>query len=231
TPQHADPHHPGRQPGDRGTGRVRPIAGTGQQPVGERGGGPARRPALSPPWDLTLSDGVLYVAMAGTHQLWAMVLGSDRIAPHTGTGREALGAGPRQQAAMSQASGLTTDGVRLYVADSEASAIRMVEPAAEGVIRTIVGEGLFEFGDRDGTGPAAVRLQHPLGVVWHEGALLIADTYNHKIKRLDPATAECRTIAGDGKAGPLRGAGPARRFVGRGHVCTPATAQRPTASS
>src|SRR5439155_627757 len=82
-------------------------------------------------------------------------------------------------------------------------AIRMVEPAAEGVIRTIVGEGLFEFGDRDGTGPAAVRLQHPLGVVWHEGALLIADTYNHKIKWLDPATAECRTIAGDGKPGRL----------------------------
>src|SRR5439155_487532 len=97
-----------------------------------------------------IEAGVLYVAMAGTHQLWAMVLGSDRIGPHTGTGREALEDGPRQQAAMNQPSGLTTDGVRLYVADSEASAIRMVEPAAEGVIRTIVGEGLFEFGDRDG---------------------------------------------------------------------------------
>src|SRR5438874_1260633 len=194
------------------TGRVSTIAGTGQQLVGERVGGLARRTALSSPWDLTISAGVLYVAMAGTHQLWAMVLGSDRVGPPTGTGREALEDGPRQQAAMNQPSGLTTDGVRLYVADSEASAIRMVEPAAEGVIRTIVGEGLFEFGDRDGTGPAAVRLQHPLGVVWHEGALLIADTYNHKIKRLDSATAECRTIAGDAKPGLLDGEALAARF-------------------
>ncbi len=183
------------------TGRVRTIAGTGQQLVGERASGPARRTSLSSPWDLTISGGVLYVAMAGTHQLWAMPLGSDRIMPHTGTGREALEDGPRQEAAMNQPSGLTTDGVRLYVADSEASAIRMVEPAPEGVVRTIVGEGLFEFGDRDGVGPAEVRLQHPLGVAWHAGALLIADTYNHKIKRLDPTTAECRTIAGDGKPG------------------------------
>jgi len=190
---------------DLATGRVRTIAGTGQQLAGERVGGPARRTALSSPWDLTISGGVLYVAMAGTHQVWAMPLGGDWIGPHTGTGREALEDGPRQQAAMNQPSGLTTDGVRLYVADSEASAIRMIEPALEGVIRTIVGEGLFEFGDRDGIGPAEVRLQHPLGVAWHAGAVLIADTYNHKIKRLDPGTAECRTIAGDGKPGQQDG--------------------------
>src|SRR5262249_38336228 len=84
--------------------------------------------------------------------------------------------------------------------------------AAEGVIRTIVGEGLFEFGDRDGVGPAEVRLQHPLGVAWHAGAVLIADTYNHKIKRLDPATSECRTIAGDGKPGRGDGKAAHARF-------------------
>ena len=49
-----------------------------------------------------------------------------------------------------------------------------------------------------------MRLQHPLGVAWHDGMLYIADTYNHKIKRLDPATAECRTLLGDGVARPSR---------------------------
>ena len=77
----------------------------------------------------------------------------------------------------------------------------MVELGAGGGIRTIVGEGLFEFGDRDGRGPAEVRLQHPVGVAWHDGTIYIADTYNHKIKRLDPVTAECRTWLGGGEPG------------------------------
>jgi len=191
---------------------VKTIAGTGSQLMGERVGGLARRTALSSPWDLVIADGILHVAMAGTHQLWAMPLGGDTIAPHTGTGREALEDGPRQQAAMNQPSGITTDGVRLYVADSEASAIRMVEPAPEGVIKTIVGEGLFEFGDQDGTGPRDVRLQHPLGVTWRAGTLWIADTYNHKIKRLDPVTADSRTFAGDGKPGRRDGEATQARF-------------------
>lgn len=197
---------------DLTTGRVRTIAGTGEQLMGPATGGPAREVALSSPWDLTVLDGTLYVAMAGRHQLWAMPLGGSEIWPHTGTGREALEDGPREDAAMNQPSGLTTDGRRLYVADSEASAIRVVEPGPGGEIRTIVGEGLFEFGDRDGVGPAAVRLQHPLGVLWHAGAVWIADTYNHKVKRLDPMTAGCRTVAGDGQPGHRDGPAAAARF-------------------
>jgi sugar lactone lactonase YvrE len=192
--------------------RVTTLAGTGSQLLGPRVGGPARETPLSSPWDLTVLDGTLYVAMAGTHQLWTMRLGSGEIRPHTGSGREALEDGPRETAAMNQPSGLATDGRLLYVADSEASAIRAVEPGPGGAIRTIVGEGLFEFGDADGTGPAAVRLQHPLGIAWHADVLLVADTYNHKIKRLDPRTGECRTLLGAGAPGHTDGAAPAARF-------------------
>jgi DNA-binding beta-propeller fold protein YncE len=191
---------------DLAGGRVTTIAGTGAQLMGPRVGGPAREAPLSSPWDLTILDSTLYVAMAGTHQIWAMQLGSGEIRPHTGTGREALEDGPRETAAMNQPSGLTTDGRLLYVADSEASAIRVVEPGPGGAIRTIVGEGLFEFGDRDGVGPANVRLQHPLGVAWHAGVLFVADTYNHKIKRLDPHAGECRAFLGSGEAGHADGA-------------------------
>jgi len=192
--------------------RVATLAGTGAQLMGPRVGGPAGATPLSSPWDLVLLEGTLYIAMAGTHQLWAMRPGSGEIRPHTGTGREALEDGPREAAAMNQPSGLTTDGQLLYVADSEASAIRVVEPGPGGTIRTIVGEGLFEFGDRDGVGPADVRLQHPLGVVWHAGLLSVADTYNHKIKKLDPRTAECRTLLGAGEPGHADGAARAARF-------------------
>src|SRR5439155_170527 len=182
-----------------------------RQGPGRRGGRPGRATSLSPPWDLTILDGTLYVAMAGTHQLWAMRLGSGEIRPHTGTGREALEDGPRETAAMNQPSGLATDGRLLYVADSEASAVRAVEPGPGGAIRTIVGEGLFEFGDADGIGPASVRLQHPLGIAWHGDVLFVADTYNHKIKRLDPRTGECRTLLGAGAPGHADGAAGAAR--------------------
>lgn len=203
---------------DLATGRVRTAAGTGEQLLGERAGGPARQTRLSSPWDLALLDGVLYVAMAGVHQLWAMPLDGEAIAPHVGTGREALEDGPRRQAALNQPSGLSADGRLLYVADSEASAVRVVDPGPDGQLRTIVGEGLFEFGDRDGVGPAQVRLQHPLGVVWHDGAVWIADTYNHKVKRLDPRTAECRTVAGQGDPGHRDGPAARARFSEPGGI-------------
>ena len=186
---------------DLQSGHVATLAGTGEQLMERRVGGPARQTALSSPWDLAIVDGILYVAMAGTHQIWAMALGSDEIAPHTGNGFEALVDGPREQASMNQPSGLATDGSVLYVTDSEASAIRVITLGPGGAIRTIVGEGLFEFGDVDGVGAPNVRLQHPLGVAWHAGAVYVADSYNHKIKRLEPTSAECRTLLGSGQPG------------------------------
>jgi hypothetical protein len=74
-------------------------------------------------------------------------------------------------------------------------------------VETLAGGDLFEFGDVDGKGNA-VRLQHPLGVVYADGALYIADTYNHKIKRLDPQTGIVKTLAGTGKPGQTDGANP-----------------------
>jgi len=65
-----------------------------------------------------------------------------------------------------------------------------------GFVRTIVGEGLFEFGDKNGTG-REVRLQHALGVIHHKGNLYVADTYNNKIKLIDPSKLTCTTFLGD----------------------------------
>ena len=86
------------------------------------------------------------------------------------------------------------------MADSEASAIRQVDLAAQATVSTIVGVGLFEFGDVDGAGPG-VRLQHPLGLAYQDGILYIADTYNDKIKRLDLATGAVTSWLGNGTAG------------------------------
>jgi DNA-binding beta-propeller fold protein YncE len=184
---------------DLAGGVVATLAGTGEQGrgLGLRGG-PALRTALNSPWDLAVDDGVLYVAMAGPHQVWAFEPDTRRIGPWAGTGREGRQDGSRWESAFAQPSGIAAaDDARLYVADSETSSIRAIDRRTDAV-ETIVGLDLFEFGDADGVGDA-VRLQHPLGVTAWKGLLYVADTYNHKIKVLDPVSRRATTLAGSGR--------------------------------
>jgi sugar lactone lactonase YvrE len=179
---------------------VETVAGTGRRARQVNAGGRGREVALNSPWDLALVGRELYIAMAGCHQIWAMHVETAEVRVLAGTGREGLLDGPREMGALAQPSGLATDGRILYVADSEISAIRRIELGPRGALRTLVGLDLFEFGDVDGTGPQ-VRLQHPLGVALAEGRLFVADTYNHKIKTLDPERLTCATFAGTGRPG------------------------------
>ena len=180
---------------------VTTIAGTGEQSREYvTFGGQGRQVALNSPWDLTLHDGLLYIAMAGPHQLWRMNPKTGGITPYAGTGREGRMDGPLDKAALAQPSGITSDGKKLYFADSEVSSVRAADLDPSGNVTTIVGEDLFEFGDRDGHGDE-VRLQHPLGVTYHDGWLYVADTYNNKVKRVSPDKRTAETFAGTGESG------------------------------
>jgi len=182
-------------------GIVSTTAGTGKQAsvVRKNLGGSALTTSLASPWDLLLEGDRLYIAMAGPHQIWAMDLTPGRVLPYAGSGMEARTDGALLTSAFAQPSGLASDGKRLFVADSEISAIRTVDlPGGAGQVRTIAGGDLFDFGDVDGPG-ATARLQHPLGVAYADGLLYIADTYNHKIKRFNVATGIVETFVGGGK--------------------------------
>jgi thiol-disulfide isomerase/thioredoxin len=184
---------------DLAGGVVATVAGTGEQTRGlGASSGPALQTALSSPWDLTVADNVLFVAMAGPHQVWAFDPDTRRIGPWAGTGREGRQDGSRWESAFAQPSGIASaDDARLYVADSETSSIRAIDRRTDAV-ETVVGRDLFDFGDVDGVGDE-VRLQHPLGVAAWKGLLYVADTYNHKIKVLDPVTRRATTLAGSGR--------------------------------
>jgi thiol-disulfide isomerase/thioredoxin len=183
---------------------VRTVAGTGQQGESRRYGGPALKTGLNSPWDLYFQGDTLYIALAGHHQIWTLDLAKAVLAPYAGAGPENIRDGPLDAALFAQPSGLASDGTTLYVADSEVSAIRAVPLGGKGEVKTLVGEGLFEFGDVDGVGPK-VRLQHALGVAYADGRLYVADTYNSKIKVLDPVRRSCTTLLGE-RAGWLAGA-------------------------
>ncbi len=174
---------------------VTTVAGNGQRIYMTETTMPAGKAELNTPWALLFHDGLLYIAMAGQHQLWTYDPATDRIALYAGSGREGIDGGSLSDASFAQSSGLTTDGRYLYVADPEASAVRQVGFGPGARVRTLVGTGLFDFGDVDGVGDA-VRLQHDLGISWHAGQLYIADTYNSKIKKLDPVSRRVTTVAG-----------------------------------
>ncbi|OMP09371.1 hypothetical protein COLO4_05541 [Corchorus olitorius] len=141
------------------------------------------QPLLNSPWDVCFDpvNEKVYIAMAGQHQIWEH----------------------NTQDGVTRA---FSDMTEAYIADSESSSIRALDLKTGGS-RLLAGgdpvfsENLFRFGDHDGVG-SDVLLQHPLGVLCaKDGQIYIADSYNHKIKKLDPVSKRVSTLAGTGKAG------------------------------
>ncbi|WP_327030111.1 redoxin domain-containing protein [Micromonospora sp. NBC_01740] len=183
-------------------GEVVTVAGTGRQwrSTVDDHSHDALSVDLSSPWDLAWYDDKVVIAMAGIHQLWWFDPVKRTAGMYAGTTVEALRDGLLAEAWMAQPSGLSVsaDGARLWVADSETSAIRYVE---NDVMGTAVGQGLFDFGHVDGPAAEAL-LQHPLGVcALPDGSVLVADTYNGAVRRFDPESNRVSTVA-DGLAEP-----------------------------
>jgi DNA-binding beta-propeller fold protein YncE len=138
--------------------------------------------------------------MAGSHQIWLLDLGDGRLRHYAGSGQEGIADGSLIRSSFSQPSGLSLAGNWLYVADAEDSGVRRID-LDRGQVETLVGTGLFDFGDRDGPFESAL-LQHVLGIAaLDEGRILIADTYNHKLKLLNIHEKTVTTLAGTGAPG------------------------------
>ncbi|CAN7996106.1 unnamed protein product [Ixodes hexagonus] len=204
--------------------QVRTIAGTGQQGSDLVGGGQGTQQPLSSPWDICLVGDILFIAMAGSHQLWALSLQDSQLFGklHLSKGTCVCVAGSGNEenrnnsyplrASFAQPSGVAFHPPdKVYIADSESSSIRMVS-LQSGAVKNVVGGALnpmdlFCFGDADGSALDA-RLQHPLGVCWSpdKQLLYVADSYNHKIRQVDVQKRLCTTLVGMGAAGD--GTGP-----------------------
>jgi DNA-binding beta-propeller fold protein YncE len=155
---------------------------------------------LSSPWDLTYLDGILYFAMAGIHQIWDLDLTNMKALPFAGSGTEGIIDGTYRDAQLAQPSGIVAHGDKIFFADSETSSIRFIDLHLAERVETIIGKGLFDFGDVDGKS-SEVKLQHPLALSIQNEYLYITDTYNNKIKRISIDTGETKTIAGSGQSG------------------------------
>lgn len=204
---------------------VTTIAGTGVMGTDKYGGTLGKDQPLSSPWDVAIGpphQDILFIAMAGTHTIWGLFLetaswqkGSEHqkgiCMNYAGSGKEEnRNNSYPHRAGFAQPSGLAmaADDPHkcMFVADSESSSIRSIF-FKDGAVKALVGGerdpmNLFAFGDVDGVGVEA-KLQHPLGVAWNkeEKRLYVADSYNHKIKVIDPLTKSCETFAGSGTPG------------------------------
>ncbi len=177
------------------TDEVVTIAGTGRQ--GGPLAGPATAPAetaLNSPTDVVFHNGQLFIAMVGVHQIWRLCLMKNTLEVFAGSGHEGLANGAPGTASFAQPTGLTVCGDKLYTVDATASAVRCVD-LASGSVSTLVGEGLFAFGEQDGIGQAA-RLQYPLDIKADQtqNMLWVADTYNNKIRRIGVKTRHVSSV-------------------------------------
>ena len=172
---------------DRASGEIATVAGVGARGPALVHGAPAEGSALASPWDVVLAGSHLYFANAGSHQIGRLDLDQREVVPVAGSGAENIVDGPAAQAQLAQPSGLALaeDGRALYFADSETSSIRRLTLDGDAPhVDTLVGRGLFEFGDTNGPF-AEARLQHPLGLALLDGRLVVADSYNHRLRLLD----------------------------------------------
>ncbi|MEK7244836.1 MAG: thioredoxin-like domain-containing protein, partial [Pseudomonadota bacterium] len=181
-------------------GRVTTLAGNGARgrPLTWRSH-PGPDIALASPWDLEIRDGRLFFANAGTHQLGELDLGGGGARALAGTGGEHITDGPAAAALLAQPSGLALDpaGATLYFADSETSAVRALSLGTDAEVTTLVGTGLFDFGHANGAF-ADAKFQHPLGLAWWKDGLVVADSYNGRLRFLD---LEEQTVADVGESG------------------------------
>ncbi len=182
---------------------VMTVAGTGAKGTLPRRVDPSRprETALRSPWGLLTVGSQILIAMAGSHQIWTFDTQKQWLSPWAGSGREDHVDGELREAAFAQPSGLAQAGKLILVADSEVSSVRAID-LLEGRVRTIVGRGLYDFGDVDGR-PEQVLLQHPLDVAAGDNFLYIADSYNNKIKAVAFGSMETRTVLGDGNPAHL----------------------------
>ncbi len=144
---------------------------------------------LKYPWGLVVLNGKLYITVPGANQIWVSDLQTFETRPFAGTGVQGQTDGPLSDAELAQPSGITTDGAKLYFADSESGAVRSIDPSA-GRVETIVG----------------AELQFPQGITYYNGLLYVADRYNHRIKVIDPTKNTVSSFAGSGSKGSVNGA-------------------------
>ena len=210
---------------DRGNDRVRKVdtagiittaAGNGTSTFGGDTG-PAINAQLRRPSGVVVDDsGTIFIADHLNHRIRKIdptgiittIAGRFGDGVLANSGGFSGDGGPAVDAQLSSPYGLALDSTgTLFIADENNNRIRKID--ANGIITTVVGDGTLGFGGDDGPATEA-QMRRPGAIAFDASDnLYIADTSNHRIRRVDQATGIITTVAGDGVAGFAGDGGPA----------------------
>jgi sugar lactone lactonase YvrE len=172
------------------------VSGTGQIGYDELEiNAPYASLALNSPIDLVANQDRLFVALAGRNQVMELDLGQGRVNSLLGSGRHDWVDGTIDNMCLARPSGLALQAQTLFIADADSSSIRLVR-FVDHQSKSMVGQGLYQFGDVDG-GAEKAQLQYPNALALDSGGsiLWIADTFNNKIKALSLRGGGVRSLA------------------------------------
>src|SRR5665213_282902 len=198
---------------DAASGIISTLAGTGEPAYGGDGG-PAERAGLAEPNGLAVGPGEtrLYITDVADNRVRVVDLASGAImtfagtpaAAHSGDGRPATAAGTFGARAVK----IGEDGT-VYILERQGSSLRAVDPVT-GIIATIAGTTARGYSGDAGPALAAVFDAPKEMAIDRDGGLLIVDTENHAIRRIDRRTGIIANLAG-GRQGPGGDGGPAEQ--------------------
>ena len=183
---------------DFATGEVATIIGTGKNGSILTTKNTATTTSLSSPWDIKFFPDTKHIIISnsGTNQLLKYNIANNIIEPFAGNGELDLIDGTYPNNSLAQPSGLSVASGNLYFVDPGTSSLRVSNK--EGVVKTIIGKGVFSFGHKNGTKEEAL-MQHPIGLSADDTGIYIVDTYNHLIRRFDFKTNSLSDYSGDFK--------------------------------
>jgi len=187
------------------------VAGTGN--FGYSGdGGPATEAGLSEPKGIAVdAAGNLFIADSGNRRVRRVDATTGIITTAAGNGIVGYSGdgGPATSATLGNPSLISVDAAgNLFIADSGNHRVRRVD-ATTGIITTVAGNGILGYFGDGGLATAA-SVAGPQGVaVDAAGNLFIADSGNHRVRRVDATTGIITTVAGDGMGGYSGDGGPA----------------------
>ncbi len=182
------------------TGIINTIAGSSTPGFGGDSG-PATSAHLNLPTVLAIdANGNLYIADTQNHRIREITAAAGIITTIAGTGTQGFSGdnGPATAAAIDSPTGLAVDPTgNIYIADTHNHRIRKIN-LTTGIITTIAGTATPGFsGDNAPASAASLALPHGL-TIDATGNLYLADTANHRIRRIDTITGTITTITGEG---------------------------------
>jgi sugar lactone lactonase YvrE len=145
------------------------------------------------------AEGQLYIADTMNHRIRRVEAGTGRITTIAGVGQPRFGGdgGPAVSAGLNEPSALSVQGARLYIADQSNNRVRVID-LASGIISTIAGTGSASY-NGDGILATEASLAGPSGLaIGTDGTLYIADTFNGRVRSVDPTAGTISTVVGDG---------------------------------